>query len=339
MLDIFKTDAFSVIALTDAINNIEFVPSRVQQLGLFRPSGVSTTGVAIEQKDGQLALVPPSPRGGPGTTFDKTKRTLLDIRIPHFEINDAVMAEEVQGIRAFGSETIVETVMGKVAERSAEAVDFFTATTEYSMIGAIKGVVTYADASTLNLYTTFGVTQITETDWDLDNANPDDGILRRTAAGVIRTLGNELGGTPYTGIHALCGDNFFDELLAHPEVRATYNGWTEAQILRDSYIGPNRPSWGIFEFGGIVWENYRGTVGGTDFVNTDKCHIFPLGVPGLFRSYYAPADYVETVNTVGRRLYQKQWTMPNDKGINLDTQMNELCICTRPRVLLQGRRT
>jgi hypothetical protein len=28
-------------------------------------------------------------------------------------------------------------------------------------------------------------------------------------------------------------------------------------------------------------------------------------VPGLFRTYYAPADYIETVNTIGQRLYVK----------------------------------
>ena len=64
-----------------------------------------------------------------------------------------------------------------------------------------------------------------------------------------------------------------------------------------------------------MWENYRGQVGGTAFIDTNKCHIFPLGVPGLFRTYFAPADYIETVNTLGRRLYVKQYDMPNGKGV------------------------
>ena len=60
-------------------------------------------------------------------------------------------------------------------------------------------------------------------------------------------------------------------------------------------------------------------------------------MPGLFRTYYAPADYIETVNTIGRRLYAKQYDMPNGKGVHLDTQMNALNICTRPKVLIQGK--
>jgi hypothetical protein len=206
--------------------------------------------------------------------------------------------------------------------------------------------VTYADGSTLNLFNEFDVTAPTEIDFDLDNASPASGALRKKCAGITRMVTTALGGVPFTGIHALCGDNFFDDLLAHTEVRETYTGWNEAQILRESYIGPNRSSYGIFEFGGIVFENYRGATipGAKDgapqtFIGTDKCHLFPLGVPGLFNTTYAPADYEETVNTLGRRLYAKQYPTMNGKGRHLDVQMNALQYCARPQVLLSARRT
>jgi hypothetical protein len=51
---------------------------------------------------------------------------------------------------------------------------------------------------------------------------------------------------------------------------------------------------------------------------------------------YAPADYIETVNTVGIPRYSKQFRMPNDKGINLEMQTNALSYCIRPTVLVQG---
>jgi major capsid protein E len=347
LLNVFDNDAFSIVNLTDGINKLKFVPSRIGSMGLFTPRPVTTTSIAVEQKDGILILVPPTPRGGPGTAVDKAKRSMLDVRVPHFEINDAVMAEEVQGVRAFipgmiddGSEAAaVETVEEKVYERAAEHTQSMEATSEYSRIGAVKGIVTYADGSTLNLFNTFSVTQLAEIDFDLDNANPGDGVLRKKCAQVTRIIGDELGAVPWTGAWAFCGDNFFDDLLAHKEVRASFLNQTEAQILRDGYIGPNKPSWGIFEFGGITWENYRGKVGSQGFVDPDKVHIFPMGAPGLFRTYWAPADYRETVNTLGRRLYAKLYPTDNDKGMKYDVQMNELNICTRPRTLQQGKRT
>jgi hypothetical protein len=98
----------------------------------------------------------------------------------------------------------------------------------------------------------------------------------------------------------------------------------------------NSGLWNVpFEFGGIMWAPYFGKVSGTDYVDPDEAHVFPMGVPNLFRTYYAPGDYIETVNTVGQRLYTKQYPMPNDKGIHLDTQMNALEMCTRPGVLIR----
>ena len=48
---------------------------------------------------------------------------------------------------------------------------------------------------------------------------------------------------------------------------------------------------------------------------------------------------IPTVNTPGQRLYGKQWEMMNGKGVNLEFQMNALHYCTRPRVLIPGKRT
>lgn len=347
MLNLFEGDAFSVVRLTQAINDISFVPGRLAELGLFEVDNVDVTTITVEKKGDLLVIVPPSQRGGPGSSIGKTEsRDLRALIIPHFELEDSVYAEEVQGVRAFGTENQLETVIGKVSNRLRMHSRSYAATEEHARMGAIKGIVTYADGSTLNLFTEFGVAANAEIDFDLDNAAPVDGILRQRCATVIRQVSGILGGLPFTGLHALCGDAFFDDLLNHKEVRDTYKGWNEAQILRESYIGPNRSSYGIFEFGGIVWENYRGAniPGAKDgavqtFIGADKCHIFPLGVPGLFKTAYAPADYEETVNTMGERLYARQYPMANGKGRHLDSQMNALQYCSRPKSLISGRRT
>lgn len=338
MLDIFENDAFSVTNLTDAINLLQFKPGRIREMRLFQPSSVNSLSVAIEMKDNALKLVAPSPRGGPGETRGKRNRNLRNLNIPHFEIDDAIMADEVQGVRAFGSETELEQILDKVNERNAEHNDDMDVTEEHARLGAVKGVVTYADGSTLDLFNEFGVTQIPTK--ALNIANSIDGTLREKCSAISREVAAELGGSPYSGLHAFCGDNFFDDLLKNKEVRETYIGWSEAKILREGYVSPDGKVYSAFEFGGIVWENYRGndSVGGT-FVATDEAHIFPTGVPRLFRTYYGPADYVETVNTRGKRLYAKIYQMKNGKGVHLDVQMNALSICTRPRTLIHASRS
>lgn len=337
MLDVFKSDAFSVTTLTDAINKMKYVPGRLGSLGLFNEGGVTTTSVVLDEKDGVLTLVAPTPRGGPGHTIDRQPRRARSLMVPHFELNDAVMAEEVQGIRAWGSETEIETVQGKLGEKMGFDSQSLAATQEYSRIGAVTGVVTYADSSQLNLFDEFGVTPPADVYLDLLAASPTMGALRQAVGGIARTIGNELSAVPFGGLYAICGNNFFDALIAHAEVRATYLSYQAAADLRMSTVDSPAAlgSWGTFAFGGVVWDNYFGKVGSTDFVDTDEAHVFPLGVPNLFRTYYAPADYVETVNTVGQRLYVRQYEMMNSKGIHMDIQMNALDICTRPGVLIR----
>ena len=341
-LNVFDQDAFGVIALTDAINNIPFVPGRAGQVIDWGERGATTTTIMIEQVDGALKLLNPTPRGGNGESKGKDKRVARALLIPHYQYDDGINADEVQSVRAFGSETEVQSVQGLVNQRLSDAVSLvLDPTLEYQRIGAIKGVILNADGTTLyDLFSEFGVTQESEIDFDLDNASPASGALRKACAGAARLVADNMGGVGYTGLHSFCGSAFFDDLLAHSEVRASYTGTDMAKVLRDGYVLPNgQKVYGAFEFGGIVWENYRGKNGSAQMVDTNKCHIFPTGTPGLFRTVYAPADYVETVNTVGLPRYAKQWLSQNGKRIEMEAQSNPLSYCTRPKVLLKGKRT
>jgi hypothetical protein len=342
MLDIFNQDAFSVVSLTDALRDIRPRPSRLNDLGLFQTTSVATTTIAIERIGDTLQLVAPTPRGGPGETRDMPKRTIEDIRIPHFQRDWSVNADEVQGIRAFGSETALQTVQGVVAQKVQVNIDDLDLTDEYSRIGAIQGIVSYKGGQTLNLFNKFGVTQPAEVNFDLTNANAADGALLKQCVALIRAMRKAVGGLSFRRVHAMVGDNFFDDVLTSKEVRETYKGTSEAAFLRDSFVGPDRGENPIFQFGGIVFENYGAIDGEGDGalmgIPTDKAKFFPIGLPGLFRTYLAPADYVETVNTLGQRTYAKQWPMQNGKGVHGETQRNSLHICTRPATLMRGRR-
>ena len=342
LLNIFSQDAFSVMRLTDALREIKYAPSRIGQLGLFQTTSIDTLDIGIEKdKEQNQLLIASSPRGGPGQTFGKNKRSMRTLRVPHFQVDDAIMADEVQQVRAFGQEVAVERLQQKIADRAVEASQGFALTEEYHRLNIIKsGNLLDANGDVIfNYFTEFGESAPAEVDFDLDNASPAEGALRKKCAAVIRQMAGILDGLPYNGIHAFCGDAFFDDLIAHAEVRETYKGYAEASTLRSAYANANgqQNSFGAFEFGGITFENYRG--GGSIGVDTNKCHIFPLGVPGLFRTVYAPADYIETVNTQGQRLYGKQYEMQNGKGVNLEFQMNAMQYCTRPRVLIPAKRT
>lgn len=343
MLDIFNNDAFSVTSLTGAMREVKHIPSFISKRGLFQTSSVSTLSVAIEKdKNQNLKLVPASPRGAPGTTFGRNRRSMLNLTIPHFQVNDAIYADEVQGVRAFGQEQAVMTLSSLIMDRAAEANQFFALTEEFHRLKVLTtGKLFDADGVTelANFATLFGESLPSEIDFSFDtNVN---GLLRKFCAKIHRDMAASLDGLPCSGVEFICGDAFFDDLVANDEVRAAYEGHAGALQLLDAYVsgaGQNS-TFGEVSVFGIRFINYRGNFNGAAAVDTDKAHGYPLGVPGLFRSVYGPADYMETVNTPGQRLYAKQWKMDNDKGVNLEFQSNVLHYCTRPRVLIRAKRT
>jgi hypothetical protein len=102
MLDIFRSDAFQVTTLTDLINHAPYAPGRLGPL--FRSRGIRTTTVTIEEKTGILRLIQTSPRGGVPSSEGKVKRTARSFPVTHLERESNIDADEVQNVRAFGSE-------------------------------------------------------------------------------------------------------------------------------------------------------------------------------------------------------------------------------------------
>jgi hypothetical protein len=334
--DVFNNDAFSVVAMTDAVNAIPFVPGRAGQVVPWEEEGVPTTSILIEEKAGELFLLNPTPRGGPGETTAEAGRRARSLIVPHYQHDDFILADSVQNVRAFGTTNQLETVQERVNSKLREHVQFkLDPTLEFQRVGAIKGVILNANGTVLyNLFTEFGVTQHAEIDFDLDNANPTAGALRAKADDVDRAIADELGGIPYGGVHAFVGKNFWRDLISHPEVREVY---LASQTMAQALLNPM--AYKTIKIGNITFEEYRGKVGTTPFIADDKAHFFPVGVAGLWRTIYAPADYEDTVNTIGLPRYSRQWPMANGKGRHLESQMNALNYIKRPKALIQGKRT
>ena len=95
-----------------------------------------------------------------------------------------------------------------------------------------------------------------------------------------------------------------------------------------------------FTYGGITFEEYRGQASDANgtvrkFIAPGEAHAFPLGTVDTFATYFAPADFNETVNTLGLPLYAKQDARKFERGTDLHTQSNPLPMCHRPRVLVK----
>lgn len=329
-LDIFNNDAFGLASLTARFNgeSAMYVPGQVGKLRLFEEDGVNTITIMIEERDGSLSLIEPSKRGGPGETVGTNRDKLRSFVIPHLQRDDAVMADEVQGRRAFGTASDVETVLGLVDRKVNRHLRDLDATLEYHRVGAIKGIVLSKSGAVLhNLYTEFGITEPDAVNFDLDNANTN---VRLKCEQLTRVIEDELD-TPYTGIHSFVGDTFWDKVTEHKSVREV---WLAAQKAAE-LLGKKADT---IQIGGITFERYRTgkkatQAQGAAFIGTNEARFVPTGVPELFITRFAPADYEETVNTDGLPRYVKQIPMLNGKGRSIEVQSNPISLCTRPAVL------
>jgi len=323
---IFNHDAFSLSSLTAAINEAPALPSRIRRLGLFEEEGLLTTSFKVEKDVDTLALIPNQSRSATPVTTGGGTRSLRTFSTTHLPTQDTITADDIQNLRAFGMASEVETMRAFVDRRLAKMRRRIDATIEYQRVGAIKGQILDADGTTVitNLFTEFGIAQNTHA-MSLNNANAD---LRGEVLAALEKVEEALGAEPHNGFHAFCGKEFFYKLIGHSKVQKSYEFYEGGVMLR------NDPRDGI-PFGGVIWEQYRGAIAGTPFIGDDEAYLFPLGVDGMFITRYAPANYVETANTIGLPLYAKTEPTPLGKGQLIEAQSNPLSICTRPRAVIK----
>lgn len=336
--------AFSMRSLMARLLDAAHIPQRLGEINLFTPRPIATLKASVEKQENTLTLVQTTPRGGPGVQNVKDGRKLVDIPTARIALDDTISADEVQDVRQFGSEDMLKPFQAEVDERLLRMSNSIEATLEHMRMGALKGKVLDADgAELLNLFTAFGVSAQTEVDFDLDNATPAEGVLRKLCAAQERKIRSELGGLSYRSIFAMTSPEFFDDLIAHKEVRETVKNFPAALSLRESGVGAAGNSQPVMQlqFGGITWEEYRGSVGGTQYVAANKAHLFPVGVKELFLTAYSPAEYFDTVNRQGLPRYVRPnpENEDNDSRRTFRVQSHPMSICTRPRTLIPARRT
>ena len=330
MSGILDDIAFGVVTLTASFNSQPYVPGQLGALGIFEEEGVPTTIIEVEENNGSLSLVEPSPRGGVGQTSGDDGRKKRTFAIDHFEINDTIKADEVQNVKSFGTDDELETLQGRIDKKLKKHGFTFDNTLEHNRVGAVKGLVTSKNGVILhNLYNDFEIAVPAAVEIALNTEVADLGA--RLKDDVVLSIEDALDGS-YTGLHAMCGRDYHTKMWNQKQVRETYLNHSGAPALRGGT--PDK-----FEYEGITHERYRTGRkareghNGVDYIAPNEARVFPVGVPDLFVTYFAPADLEETVNTDGLPRYAHQYAMANGKGRHLDVQMNAISLCTQPGVL------
>ena len=327
MLDVFRSDAFHFTKLVGAVSRLPYVPTRLGSMGLFSERGVPTLTVAYEMQDGKLTLVPTAARGSRGAAKNPERRRVKDFRTVHLPQTATIAADEVIGLRAYGSETEEEVAMRLLMDKLAICRRDLDLTHEWQRMGALKGTVLDADGTSViyNYFTEFGLTQQTA-NIAFSTATTK---VRQKIVQAKRLAEDKLGGMMATGWRILASSEFFDAMVDHDLVREDLKwvGGRGSDNVADLRGG--------FNFADTLVEEYRGQVGATRFIAANKAYLIPMGVPGLFETVFSPADDIRVAGTIGVPFHVSQEDLPHGQGIDYKVQSNPLHVCTRPEAIIE----
>ncbi|MCX8016527.1 MAG: major capsid protein [Rhodocyclaceae bacterium] len=320
---------FTLAEMTEAIQLLPAPKGRIGELGLFAEEPISQRSVIVESVEGELKLLPAVPVGAPATVAGRDVRKLRSFVVPHIPHDDVLLPEEVQGVRAFGrqqQDPLAQVLTRKLARMRAK----HEATLEYMRAKALSGVLKDGSGATLyDWHAEFGLNK-TSVDFKLGDANGD---VMKACLAVARHIEEHLLGESMSGIYALVSPEFFDRLVAHKSVKDAYAFYAATNPLRDDVRRG-------FRFGPIVFEEYAGSVtlsGGQSerLIEAGEGLAFPLGTTSTFVTYFAPANLMEAVGTLGERLYARQVPRADGRGIDIHSESNPLPMVRRPQLVVR----
>lgn len=338
ILNIFRNDAFSEVALTTQVERIPHLPQTLSDMGLFTPNPIRTTALAVEERNGVLSLVPMSQRGQP-TNAERTteRRKMRYFDVPRIFKGDTIHSHELQNIREFGTESVLMQVQTEVARRLAGPTGILTHldyTEEFQQLAAVQGRLLDSDGSVwYDWFDEFEFAKPAEIAFNLD-ANVEY-TLRPIINQLTRSMARSAQGafTTSTSVVALCGDSFYDKFTTHVDVEKTFKNWSDATDLRQG------GAFQSFAFGGVEWLNYRGSDDNAEIkIPDDKVKFFPKGAPGVFEKAMAPGESFEWINTPGKERYVVPiFDRDRNSWWRMEAYEYPLYICKRPEVLRTGR--
>lgn len=331
--DVIRGDAFSFTSLTNAVNLIDPEPEGLDTIFSFNEKGINTLSALIEYREGRLGLVSISERGTVGQAVSSKPRRAKSIVVPHYEQPDAIMANEVVGVRAFGSEVDFETVQKVLSEKQTDMVSRLNRTLNFAKAAMIQGYLFDADGSLYyDWFEELGFSR-NEFEFDIDNPNIN---IRDVAVALKRRSEAKLGGYTYSRFVWLCPPEMFDKIVAHPSLKEAYDRWQEGAWQR----ADNRKGFQIAD--NVEIRSYEINNTGAFDADGNPVRMFPstksFFVPdtkSLFQVRYAPADNMHAVNTIGQAYYSASEPMEFDKGVKLLTESNFVVYSEKPDAIVE----
>lgn len=330
-------NGFEVQDFTGEINLIPNNWGTIGQIGLFEEIPVAEHTVVFDEIVSTTAVLVDRIRGVRANQNNDAVRKTHTAAIPHFPFDDAILPQDIQGKRAYGTAADAEQLDLVRARKMIRLRQSHANTLEIGRALAITSGGVYAPNGTVsqNWYTEMGVTQ-TVVDFLFGTSTSD---CLGNVEKCIAYIQDNTGLTSMTGVVAMTSPVFFAKLIAHPMVKTAYQYYSSTQQpLRDrlSAGGSPVPFHRTFDFGGVHFIEMRDSFGGTPLIPSGDAYFVPLGTNGVFKTHFSPANRFGLVNTLGEQVYMFESQALNGTSITLETESNWINTVLKPGIVIRG---
>lgn len=314
----------------------------VNELGLFGERfGTQKQFFLGRKEDLESPLLEDRNWEGTRPTLSREEQNGVMFKVPHFPVDDFILPSDVDGLfklEGFGAGSELETVqsvrMAKLEKiRRAHEITHEVARTKALVTGEVyapNGTLKTSYGNTVNVYNEWGITrQSSELDFTV-GTNPLGSVS--DLFGSMQDAGRE--GDALGGFAVLASPELFKSLITNEYVNEIYSqallpGRQELLVGRlGNSLGLDK-RYRSFEYGNILFIEYKGTIQGQRLIPANTGVAVPLGSV-LGRLHFAPANKFNTINGVSQASYV--WERMDDRQtkIELESETNFAAVLERP---------
>lgn len=327
------------VNLSPAVNKANAKYTLTETLGLFMPMPLEGKFVAIPRITQRDNLLEDIQWGARAQTIEGDTKAYLSLMVPRFPTTDSILPTDIGNnyrwedvIEGEQPETLVAVRDRKMSKHRQAFMD----TWEKARMQLIIDGTVYAPNGTVvtNFYTEFG-----ETRDDVAMSLNDETVdVQSEVEEIIASIQDNIKNGSVPGrFMAICGSTFFAALVKHPYVKEAAK-WVEFGGQReDVLVGRLGNNLGLdaryraLDFGGIYWVQDR------KFMTAAEARVFPLDVPEMFITYFAPHELTFGVQgQAAQQIYYFEKLIDDlPQEIKIHVESNFMNACMYPQAIVR----
>jgi len=332
-----------VTDFTTEVKHIDNQYSFVDRIIGFEERNTQHTNITFDITDKKTVIPKSNIRNAKDFTKGQQRSVQpISIFLDYIRGEDLITKSDFLDYRLPGTADQVDTLTAVRMDKFSGLVDNIENSIEYKRLSAITGTSynAYGEVQA-DLYTATGTSQ-TSVDLLLGTASTDVGGLLN---GAVRTMTeNYRMGSRVSGSVVFCGNDLFDKLAAHDQVRESLVNYANPgeQLRNGNMTAEVFGSVGYFVYKSITFVNYNpsfnvldanGDVTTTKVMSDDEGFMVPTGAAGMFQSYWGPSQEIDKVE--GSRLHAREYISDDKETWKVIVENADLHFCNNPTAIIR----